>query len=151
MYIMAATHRPLDERSPRLHDAVLNTTSYVELQQLLPTVEGVAAEGNGLETIASGPLQSSAIARAVSWWLYISHFLSTWSSRVFEFGAVLFLAKIFPGTLVPVSMYAVVRSASAIVLSPKVGSYIDVNGRLKVVRISIGTSNKMSSYEATKF
>ncbi|KAJ3979583.1 hypothetical protein F5890DRAFT_908922 [Lentinula detonsa] len=38
--------------------------------------------------------------------LYISHFLSTWNSRVFEFGAVLYLATIYPGTLLPMSIYA---------------------------------------------
>lgn len=69
--------------------------------------------------------------------LYTSHFLSTWNSRVFEFGAVLFLAKLFPGTLLPSSVYAIVRAASAISLSPSVGSYIDRTNRLKTLRISI--------------
>ncbi|KAG7149661.1 Solute carrier family 40 member 1 like protein [Verticillium longisporum] len=38
--------------------------------------------------------------------LYLSHFLSTWNSRVFEFGAVIYLATIFPDTLMPMSVYA---------------------------------------------
>ncbi|RTE85378.1 hypothetical protein BHE90_000009 [Fusarium euwallaceae] len=37
--------------------------------------------------------------------LYLSHFLSTWNSRVFEFGAVLYMATIFPGTLMPMSVF----------------------------------------------
>lgn len=69
--------------------------------------------------------------------LYVSHFLSTWNSRVFEFGAVLFLADIFPGTLWPSSFYALVRAAAAIGFSPAVGGYIDRNERLPVVRTSI--------------
>ncbi|KAG7005231.1 hypothetical protein G7Y79_00021g050980 [Physcia stellaris] len=69
--------------------------------------------------------------------LYTSHFLSTWNSRLFEFGAVLFLAHIFPKTLLPSSVYAIVRAASAICFSPSVGSYIDRAERLKAVRISI--------------
>ena len=69
--------------------------------------------------------------------LYISHFLSTWNSRGFEFGAVLFLATIYPGTLLPLSIYALIRAASAIVLSPLLGRYIDHGERLQVVRISI--------------
>ncbi|KAF6218049.1 hypothetical protein HO133_006461 [Letharia lupina] len=69
--------------------------------------------------------------------LYVSHFLSTWNSRVFEFGAVLFLARIFPGTLLPSSVYALVRAASAICFAPLVGRYVDQRDRLKVVRISI--------------
>jgi hypothetical protein len=70
--------------------------------------------------------------------LYLSHFLSTWNSRFFEFGAILFLAGIFPGTLLPASVYALVRTASAIVLAPLIGRFIDNGDRLKVVRTSIG-------------
>lgn len=69
--------------------------------------------------------------------LYVSHFLSTWNSRTFEFGAVLFLARIFPGTLLPPSVYALVRAASAICFAPLVGRCVDRGDRLKVVRFSI--------------
>ena len=69
--------------------------------------------------------------------LYISHLLSTWNSRVFEFGAVLLLAHIVPDTLLPASLYALVRAASAICLSPMVGRYVDRGDRLKVARRSI--------------
>ena len=69
--------------------------------------------------------------------LYISHFLSTWNSRVFEFGAVLFLARIFPGTLLPSSVYALVRAASAICFAPLVGRCVDRFDRLRTVRLSI--------------
>lgn len=79
-----------------------------------------------------------AIPAAVTRRLYLSHFLSTWNSRSFEFGAVLFLASAFPMTLLPLSIYALVRSASAIVLAPMIGRAIDRRGRLPVVRFSIG-------------
>lgn len=69
--------------------------------------------------------------------LYISHFLSTWNSRGFEFGAILFLATIYPGNLLPMSVYALIRSFAAIILSPAIGSYIDRSNRLLVVRLSI--------------
>ncbi|OOQ87965.1 iron-regulated transporter [Penicillium brasilianum] len=69
--------------------------------------------------------------------LYISHFLSTWNSRVFEFGAVLYLATVYPGTLLPLSAYALSRGLVAIVFSSAVGYYIDVGNRLQVVRVSI--------------
>ena len=78
------------------------------------------------------------ISTAISRRLYISHFLSTWNSRSFEFGAVLFLASIFPDTLLPLSIYALVRSASAIILGPIIGGAIDRRNRLQVVRFSIG-------------
>lgn len=69
--------------------------------------------------------------------LYISHALSTWNSRLFEFGAFLFLANIYPNTLLPASVYALARAASAALLSPWLGSYIDSADRLKAVRLSI--------------
>ncbi|KAL1757468.1 Ferroporti-1 [Schizophyllum commune] len=69
--------------------------------------------------------------------LYVSHFLSTWNSRVFEFGAVLYLASIYPGTLLPMSVYALSRQVSTILFSPFIGRYIDRTNRLKVVRLSI--------------
>lgn len=96
----------------------------------------------------SPPSSESAASRSVNdneWTLnqsarrlYISHFLSTCNSRVFEFGSVLYLAAIFPGTLLPMSVYALARGASAILFSSLVGQYIDREDRLKVVRLSIG-------------
>jgi hypothetical protein len=80
----------------------------------------------------------SGIPTAISRRLYLSHFLSTWNSRSFEFGAVLFLASIFTGTLLPLSIYALVRSVSAIIFAPMIGRAIDRRDRLHVVRFSIG-------------
>lgn len=77
------------------------------------------------------------VRTAVLWPLYCSHFLSTWNTRSFEFGAVLFLATIYPGTLMAMSIYALFRALAAIVLSPMVGKYIDTRPRLEVVRVSI--------------
>ncbi|KAK7417832.1 hypothetical protein QQX98_004306 [Neonectria punicea] len=65
--------------------------------------------------------------------LCVSHFLSAWNSRLFEFGSVLFLTAIYPGTLMPVSVYALVRAAAAIALSPALGLWIDGADRLVVV------------------
>ena len=84
------------------------------------------------------------IPSAVTRRLYISHFLSTWNSRSFEFGAVLFLASIFPMTLLPLSIYALVRSASAIVFAPLIGRAIDRRSRLAVVRFSIGELSSLN-------
>ena len=69
--------------------------------------------------------------------LYTSHFLSAWNSRTFEFGAILFLATIYPGTLFYASVYALVRSAAATIFSSRVGAYIDRADRLVSIRHSI--------------
>ena len=67
----------------------------------------------------------------------VSHFLSAWNSRFFEFGSVLFLASIYPNSLMPVSVYALARALSAITFSPTVGLWVDKSDRLAVVRSSI--------------
>ncbi|KAJ9636016.1 uncharacterized protein PV06_01164 [Exophiala oligosperma] len=69
--------------------------------------------------------------------LYVSHLLSMWNARGFEFGAVLFLATVYPGTLLPMSIYALVRALAAITFSPSIGNFIDSNNRLSTIRISI--------------
>ncbi|KAG9522139.1 hypothetical protein E4T50_13919 [Aureobasidium sp. EXF-12298] len=69
--------------------------------------------------------------------LYISHFLSTWNSRLFEFGAVLFISTIFPGTLFPASIYALTRSASVVVFSTLIGHLVDRSERMHLIRLSI--------------
>ncbi|KAG7284860.1 hypothetical protein NEMBOFW57_009475 [Staphylotrichum longicolle] len=46
------------------------------------------------------------VPRSLEIRLYVSHFPSTWNSRLFEFAAVLFLASIFRDTLLPMSVYA---------------------------------------------
>lgn len=69
--------------------------------------------------------------------LYISHFLSTWNSRTFEFAALLVVARLFQETLLPVSIYALFRAGSAICFAPSVGRYVDCWDRLKTVRFSI--------------
>lgn len=86
--------------------------------------------------IASGSEQNRTDSD-IRYRLYVSHFLSTWNSRVFEFGAVLMLAHIYADTLLPASLYALVRAASAICLSPMVGRHVDREDRLKVLRRSI--------------
>ncbi|KAI7211035.1 putative Ferriportin iron efflux transporter [Hortaea werneckii] len=70
--------------------------------------------------------------------LYTSHFLSTWNSRVFEFGAFLFLASIYPQTLLPASVYAMTRAMFAVFLSSATGYAVDRFPRLSVIRWSIG-------------
>ncbi|KAF2638274.1 iron transporter [Massarina eburnea CBS 473.64] len=75
--------------------------------------------------------------RSVLWKLYLSHTLSTWNARTFEFGAVIFLARIFPGTLFYASCYALFRSFAATLFSSYIGTLVDTRSRLWAVRQSI--------------
>ncbi|KAJ5177748.1 uncharacterized protein N7500_000447 [Penicillium coprophilum] len=86
------------------------------------------------QTHSNGPAPE---VRSVLRRLYISHTLSAWNSRMFEFGAVLFLASIFPGTLLYASIYALVRAFSAVALSSWLGAQVDRSDRLVAVRHSI--------------
>ncbi|KAK3904041.1 Ferroporti-1 [Staphylotrichum tortipilum] len=79
----------------------------------------------------------TAISKSLTIRLYTSHFLSTWNSRLFEAAVVYFLAAIFPNTLLPISVYALVRNAAAIVLTVPVGTWIDRANRLTILRTSI--------------
>ena len=76
--------------------------------------------------------------------LYLSHFLSTWNSRSFEFAALLIVARLFQETLLPVSIYALFRAGSAICFAPFIGRYVDCGDRLKTVRLSISMYYYMS-------
>lgn len=122
----ASQHEPLSEEEAPF---MAHRVSFVE-----ETSRGGRAQIQPFEVgNLSGISRQSGIKRR----LYVSHFLSTWNSRVFEFGAVLFLARIFPGTLLPSSTYALVRAASAICFAPLVGRCVDQGDRLQIVRLSI--------------
>lgn len=102
-------------------------------EQALPTTTTTTTTGSPISDVDPANTIPASLTRR----LYVSHFLSTWNSRFFEFGAILFLASIFPGTLMPLSIYALARSAAAILFAHSVGSWIDHGNRLVVVRVSI--------------
>lgn len=109
------------------HSRLLTTPADAE------NVAGDVSSASSTDEVPGGQLPARITKR-----LYASHFLSTWNTRVFEFGAVLYLASVFPGTLLPMSVYALARGTSAVLFSSAVGQYIDTGNRLHVVRVSIG-------------
>lgn len=114
--------------------------SYLPLPTDLPVLSDRVIDGQHTPLLGStlpSP-QLFTVSPGIARRLYLSHFLSTWNSRVFEFGAVLYLATIYPGTLFPMSIYAFIRGFSAIVFASPTGRYVDAGHRLKVVRLSIG-------------
>jgi Ferroportin1 (FPN1). len=117
----------------------------VPSRRSLESIRTTTASSNLLPTSADDASQPrddlpAPEARSVLTRLYISHTLSAWNSRMFEFGAVLFLASIFPGTLLYASIYALVRAFSTVVLSSWLGAQVDRSDRLVAVRYSIGRS-----------
>ncbi|KAK6443395.1 hypothetical protein LTR95_000221 [Oleoguttula sp. CCFEE 5521] len=81
--------------------------------------------------------QNSPVESNIRWRLYLSHALSAWNSRMFEFGAFLFLASTWTDDLLPASVYALARSAAAVVLLPWLGSRLDGLDRLASIRLSL--------------
>lgn len=79
----------------------------------------------------------TSVPKSIALRLYTSHFLSTWNSRLFEFGAALFLTSVFPGTLLPVSVYSLVRNAGYIMFAQPLGNWINEGNRLNIIRTSI--------------
>ena len=77
------------------------------------------------------------IGDAVGWKLYLSHFLSTWNARQFEFAAIIFTVSIFRGTLLPPSIFGLVVTVTAALSSSWLGKWIDRVNRLTAMRWSI--------------
>ena len=104
-----------------------------------PTRTDDESESHPLLEDVQDDAENASAEQQADWrrWLYAAHFLAAWNSRAFEFGAFLFLATIYPDSLLPASLYALVRSLSATLLSSRLGSYIDSADRLSVVRLSI--------------
>ncbi|KXJ91986.1 hypothetical protein Micbo1qcDRAFT_58857 [Microdochium bolleyi] len=68
---------------------------------------------------------SGGLTRRQAWNLYLSHALSTWNARGYEFGAVLFTAAAYPGTLVAASARMIIIYFAMIVFSSSIGNWVD--------------------------
>ena len=69
--------------------------------------------------------------------LYISHALSTWNARSYEFAAILFTASAFPDTLLASSIRGLVVTFMALSFSSWIGSQIDTSSsRLKCLLLT---------------
>lgn len=134
--------------APALPEDICSATQPIEGSVNDVTVPEATENPNTPQKAENHNPAKQVIPTAITRRLYISHFLSTWNSRSFEFGAVLFFASIFPLTLLPLSIYALVRSGSAIIFAPMIGRAIDRRSRLPVVRFSIGKLLSSASDQA---
>ncbi|KAF7951343.1 hypothetical protein EAE96_006659 [Botrytis aclada] len=82
--------------------------------------------------------------KAQAWTLYLSHFLSTWNGRSYEFAAIIFTANAWPDTLVAASIRGIVRTLASICFSSSVGRWVDKSpDRLKTLLTTI-TINRIA-------
>ncbi|KAK3944312.1 Ferroporti-1 [Diplogelasinospora grovesii] len=78
------------------------------------------------------------LKKSLLWRLYISHFLSTWNMRSYEFTVILLFAKAYPDTLLPTSIRGVLTNGATLLLSPAIGRWVDLHSRrFYTMRITI--------------
>ncbi|KAF9945100.1 hypothetical protein BGZ70_004043 [Mortierella alpina] len=71
--------------------------------------------------------------------LYISHFLTSWVDRSFEFASYLLIAKVFTSSLLQSSLYGLITTLAALLLSNRIGNWINLLSRLQTYRITLLT------------
>lgn len=123
--------------SPSASDEVPISSSWYVANEAMTDVHAVASATEGHHLLYQTDELDAGVPRPIAFRLYTSHFLSTWNSRLFEFGAALFLTAVYPGTLLPVSIYSLVRNAGYIVLAQPLGKWINNGNRLSIIRTSI--------------
>ncbi|KAH8148556.1 uncharacterized protein LAJ45_07267 [Morchella importuna] len=78
------------------------------------------------------------LTKRQSWSLYLSHFLSTWNARGYEFAAIIFTASAYPETLMASSIRGIITTIATLALSASVGRWCDTHpSRLQTLRITI--------------
>ncbi|RVD87361.1 uncharacterized protein DFL_001600 [Arthrobotrys flagrans] len=101
---MAANAVSDDVHSP-IEGDINPSTADAELGSSQPLMPYPTAPGNESHAEAeSGNEHCGAQEAASLTGLYVSHFMSTWNARTYEFAAVVFTVEAFPNTLLPASI-----------------------------------------------
>jgi solute carrier family 40 (iron-regulated transporter), member 1 len=83
---------------------------------------------SGSFELSGYPVGDSRRARQA---LYVSHFLSTWGQRAWEFLVGLVMLEIHPSSLLLVSIFGLCDAAAVVIFGPAVGTFVDSMPRLK--------------------
>ncbi|XP_021731204.1 solute carrier family 40 member 2-like isoform X1 [Chenopodium quinoa] len=67
--------------------------------------------------------------------LYVGHFLSRWSARMWEFSVALYMINIWPDSLLLTALYGVVESASVALFGPIIGEWVNTLAYVKVLQL----------------
>ncbi|XP_031104111.1 solute carrier family 40 member 2-like [Ipomoea triloba] len=73
--------------------------------------------------------------------LYIGHFLSRWTARMWEFSVGLYMINLWPNSLILAAIYGAVESASSALLGPVIGKWVDMLTYAKVLKFWLLTKN----------
>ncbi|KAH7055177.1 Ferroporti-1 [Linnemannia elongata] len=69
--------------------------------------------------------------------LYLSHALTSWVDRSFEFASYLLISKIYTSSLLQSSIYGLTTTLAALVLSNQIGNWINILSRLNTYRVTL--------------
>ncbi|KAK3804808.1 MAG: hypothetical protein JOS17DRAFT_797906 [Linnemannia elongata] len=69
--------------------------------------------------------------------LYISHALTSWVDRSFEFASYLLISKIYTSSLLQSSIYGLTTTLAALILSNQIGNWINILSRLNIYRTTL--------------
>jgi len=81
--------------------------------------------------------------------LYVSHGLSAWGDRMWEFAIALLLINIWPGSLLLVALFGATEAIAVVFAGPIIGDWVDAYERLSVVRTSLFAGNGAVIVSAT--
>ncbi|KAM4561563.1 solute carrier family 40 member 1 [Fundulus diaphanus] len=73
--------------------------------------------------------------------IYMSHALSTWGDRMWNFAVAVFLVELYGNSLLLTAVYGLVVAGSVLLLGANIGNWVDRNPRLKVAQTSLLVQN----------
>nr|BAL46499.1 ferroportin [Diospyros kaki] len=95
-------------------------------------------EEDNMAVMINEPLlipQQPSFPESLLLYLYVGHFLSRWSARMWEFSVGLYMIDFMPNSLLLAAVYGVVESASTALFGPLVGQWVDSLTYVKVVQL----------------
>jgi iron-regulated transporter 1 len=69
--------------------------------------------------------------------LYLSHALTSWTDRSFEFASYLLISRLYTSSLLQSSVYGLTTTLAALVLSNQIGNWINILSRLNTFRVTL--------------
>ncbi|KAG9406824.1 hypothetical protein AC1031_003153 [Aphanomyces cochlioides] len=76
-------------------------------------------------------------------YLYLTHFLTTWGDRMWQYAIPVLLTQLYPSTILPNVLFQLVVYLVLVVSMPYVGQFVDTTNRWIVIRTGILGMNSM--------
>ncbi|CAH9146853.1 unnamed protein product [Cuscuta epithymum] len=79
--------------------------------------------------------QQPSFPSSLLFYLYLGHFLSRWTARMWEFSVGLYMIHLWPNSLLLAAVYGAVETASTALLGPVVGQCVDSLSYTKALKL----------------